>query len=118
MDSSVGKQEKDLVDGSPLELSDVLFELLKQGSKVGWPTQSNWFKCLPVSCDNILDTHNFRGTLISINWEAVMNVVYAHVAWNSTKSEHRETCITIVWLKHSTDRVNRFFVLIIWTQIV
>ena len=103
MDSSVRKQEHDLVDSCPLELSDILLELVEQRCKVGWPTESNLTKRLSVSCDNVLDAHNFRSIWITIYWEAVLNIVHTHVAWNSTKSEHRETCIAIVWFKYPTD---------------
>ena len=100
MDASIGQEQQDLVLICIHCRLNILHELGEQGTKKSRTSQSNLGQCLSVGLNDCLDSTNVRISWIAIHRKAVIHRVQTQVTWNSTKSEHRKTPVSIIWLDY------------------
>ena len=112
MDGSVGQDQHDRVLLGIPEAVNVVQELVKNRSEKGRSAHSNPIDRILVCFDDVWHASDVWVLRITIHWEAMTDLIYAHEARHTTEAKDWETTIVIVWLDNQADIPERLLVLI------
>ena len=107
-----------MIDSGVRETPDICEELLEKRCEEGWTSKTDLWERLSVCRYDVLDSNDVWACWISIQREAVINGIYAHVSRNTSKSKDREALIRVIWLDDSADVHQGTLVLVVGSEVM
>ena len=98
MNLPICDDKQDVVEGLVLFKSNALCHSVKNMREIGWSAERYAWKVLPI---NLLDTYraeHFWVTKISIEWEAMLNLIAAGVSRYPSETVYWKAFVVIVHL--------------------
>jgi len=83
MDSAISQKEQNVVIEPSYHRGNVVLELSKQRCKVGRTTETDTRESRTVQFDNTLDTNNLGVSRVTVDGEAVVNILA--ISWHSAR---------------------------------
>ena len=117
MDSTIGKEEQNLVRELACHRGNIVLELSKQGCEIGRTSETDAGESLSVQVNDTLDANNVRVSWVSIDSEAMVNTlgVGCHSSWDSTEAVDREAAVSIIRLNNLADVQKSFLISVVFT---
>ena len=93
----------------------VLIKVVQNRPKISWSTKFDLWESLPIDAYNTSHSLDFRvGTVTE--WETMIDFGTSVELINSAEAVNWEKLIVVVWFHHTTNHIDRSFILILWTH--
>ena len=116
MNLAISQDEQDLVNLLVFHLGSILVERLEYRPEVGGASKFDRRQLVPVDCLDLTNAIDARVRLVSIQSEAVLNLLSTRR--NSSKTERREVLIVAVWFQNLAHFENSPLILIRASNVV
>lgn len=115
MDLTVGQDQEDVVDLIVKALCHILDYLLQDRSEVGRTIEADVGKLLAVLLKNVFDALDLRVADVTVQREAVVDILVAHVVRDASEAVDRERLIAVVAFQDGADVPDSVLILIVAT---
>jgi hypothetical protein len=118
MDLTICEDEEDVVNLVLNSGGNVGNDLLENGAKESGSVELDELKFLSILLKDALSSGDFRVREISIEGEAMVNVMLTHELRNTSKSIDWEALVRIIAFKNGSNRADSMLILIVSTKVV